>query len=469
MKLLLGISGSIAAYKAPLLAREFIKAGVEVRIVMTPSAARFVTPLTLQNLTKHPVAIDMFDETTQSGGSWHIHLARWCDMMVIAPCSATTLGRLAHGIADTALAAVAIALPPGKPLIVAPAMDSEMWRHPTTRRNLEILQRDGVVVVPPESGELASGIIGEGRLPEIESLAAGITRIYKRVKAALADETHDEPESDDERMRKRIREALEKPDISVDEALEKDAFSAELELEELKSDLRGAGGPKTGIQGKTVLVTAGPTFEKIDDVRFVGNYSSGKMGFALAEAARKLGAKATLVAGPVALSAHPDIQRIDVESAEDMYRAVFEQHSAADILIFAAAVADFTPQQQRQGKIKKQDVGENFSLELSRTKDILAEAGRRKKSEQCIIGFALEADNPLENAMKKMRDKNCDMLVLNTLGGSDSGFGGDMNTITILAPDEPPQEFGAMSKADCALTILQAAARKMDATTPRSE
>jgi phosphopantothenoylcysteine decarboxylase / phosphopantothenate---cysteine ligase len=403
MKLLLAVCGSIAAYKAPILAREFIKRGVEIRVVMTPSATAFASPLALQNLTHHPVAVEMFDERSQSGGSWHIHLARWCDAMLIAPCSAATLGKIAHGISDTALTLVALALPPEKPLFVAPAMDTEMWLHPATQRNLGIVAAFGANIIPPATGELASGLHGVGRLPEPED----IVRIVSEKLSARKD-----------------------------------------------------------LSGLHVLITAGPTYEAIDDVRFVGNRSSGKMGFALAGEAATRGAKVTLVSGPVALQTPPNVERIDVESAEQMYNAVMEREASADIVVCAAAVADFTPRVRHEGKLKKSSFEGAMTIELAQTRDILGTLGKQRqhrhartphhKPHQIIIGFALEAANYEEYGRKKLVEKNCDMIVLNAANKVDSGFGGDNNTITLLSHDREQRSFPPMTKNECARVIMDA-------------
>ncbi len=526
MKILIGISGSIAAYKATLLVREILKRGEnskphEVRVVMTPSATQFIPALTLQNLTKNAVAVEMFEEGAQSGGSWHIHLARWCDAMLIAPCSATTLGKLAHGICDTALATVALALPPEKPLLIAPAMDTEMWIHPATQRNCALLRSDGAYIIPPEEGELASGFVGAGRLPEthvlLDTLFAALNApTYNRFAAApsspapsvkhQAPMPNDQPTNDQssipptpseafEAYSKRfegfaakldpatakaassgaptpkdpIQEALGKTVVTLQDGAEAIQFDAELELTKLKREQRGetavpqsssvdVGGVPFPFAGKNVVITAGPTYEKIDDVRFIGNYSSGKMGFALAEEAARYGAKVTLVAGPVNLQASDKVQRVDVESAREMFDEVMKRRENADVIILAAAVADFTPLEKHEGKIKKEDTGETMTLRLTKTPDILAAVGAVKSDKQVIVGFALEARNHLDNAQKKLVAKRADMIVLNALGKPQSGFDGDENTITILTQSNPPRDFSPMPKVECAKVILREAA-----------
>lgn len=411
-KIILGVSGSIAAYKAPMIVRELIKLGAEVRVVMTPSSEQFVSRTALMNLSKHPVAMNMFEDEIQEGGSWHIQLAHWCDAMLIAPCSAKSLARLATGFYDTALSVIACALPNNKPLLIAPAMDSDMWEHPAVQRNIQQLQADGAIIIDPAYGELASGIIGKGRLPEIPELmdhcamALGIT---------LDQLIHSQK------------------DIDIHE-------------EQFQSK---------PFYGKKVLITAGPTYERIDDVRFIGNYSSGKMGFSLAETASRLGALVTLISGPVALKTPIGaIKRISVESAMDMYDAVMKECQEQDIIIMSAAVADFMPIEQFRGKIKKGEM-KTMNLELKKTPDILSEIVRNKKKEQIIVGFALESEDPIEYGTKKLKEKGCDMIVINQANMPDSGFSGDNNTISILDSSMQLHAFPPMSKMSCAEVIFQ--------------
>jgi phosphopantothenoylcysteine decarboxylase/phosphopantothenate--cysteine ligase len=473
-KIIVGVSGSISAYKAPMLVRELIKSGAEVRVVMTPSAAKFVSPLVLTNLSKNPIAIEMFADDMQYGGSWHIHLANWCDAMIIAPASATTLARLAHGSFDTALAVVASALPRSTPLIVAPAMDSDMWQHPAVLRNVVQLERDGTTIIPPAEGELASGLYGVGRLPEIEVLLNSLQfALGAKSDTAGQNGTMDSggfhPSVKDSAIPSKnfapfieeintssdaptLDEVLDRPTFSLDDAVEKDAFTAELEFQKLKNTLQSSA--KNLLEGKTILITAGPTYEKIDDVRFVGNYSSGKMGFALASEAVKLGANVLLIAGPVSLPTPNGVLRIDVQSASEMYDAVMQQFYKSDIAILAAAVADYAPTQSVHGKMKKKDVGDTMMLELRSTKDILASLGAVKTNRQILVGFALEATNEIENARQKLTAKNCDMIVLNSANKPQSGFGGDDNTITIISTNTETS-FPPITKNACAVLILE--------------
>ncbi|MCH5168330.1 MAG: bifunctional phosphopantothenoylcysteine decarboxylase/phosphopantothenate--cysteine ligase CoaBC [Prevotellaceae bacterium] len=366
-KIVLGVTGSIAAYKACLLVRLLIKRGAEVQVVMTPAAKEFVTPLTFSTLTHKPVVSEFFD---RRDGSWHSHvdIGTWADAMLIAPATASTIGKMANGVADNMLVTTYLSM--RAPVFVAPAMDLDMYAHPSTQKNLRQLSRYGNHIIDPGTGFLASSLEGKGRMEEPE----------------------------------RIVEAL-------DEYFTKGA----------------------SLSGKTVLITAGPTYEKIDPVRFIGNYSSGKMGFALAEACARRGAKVMLVSGPVTLSAeHPSIHRIDVESAGEMYAAATEHFPAADIAILCAAVADFTPKAMAERKIKRE--GEGMVLELHPTQDIAAALGAMKRKGQLVAGFALETDHELDNARRKLESKNLDFIVLNSLRDKGAGFRGDTNKVTIIEP-----------------------------------
>lgn len=460
--ILLGVSGSIAAYKSAQLARDLMRAGGEVRAVMTPSATQFLPALTMENLTRHPVAVGMFDSAVQSGGSWHIHLARWCDIMLIAPCSAATLGKIANGICDTALTTLALAVAPSL-LIVAPAMDTEMWVHPATQRNVELLRSYGVRVVPPAHGDLASGFTGEGRLPELSALVDTVLLSLgekhmeqepQKNQAEPAPEHRTTVQPEELSPEEQVRRAVEQPNETLQDAVDARKFDVELELEALKT-----GRALHPWHGKTVVVTAGPTYEKIDDVRFIGNYSSGKMGFALAEEAAKLGATVQLISGPVSLPTPHGIQRTDVESAQQMYNAVMQHSATADVLIFAAAVADYTPVHKHDGKIKKSETGGSMTIELQQTPDILASVGRQRTDTQVVVGFALESDNVHEYGREKLTRKNCDMIVANAAGKPNSGFGGDNNTISIITKDGSLRAFPPMSKHECAREILGAIER----------
>lgn len=364
-KIVLGITGSIAAYKACILVRLLIKKGAEVQVVMTPSAKEFITPLTLATLTKKPVVSEFFD---RRDGSWHSHvsLGLWADAMLIAPASASTVGKMANGIADNMLVTTYLSMK--APVFVAPAMDLDMYAHPSTQQNLRKLASYGNHIIEPGTGHLASDLEGKGRMEEPE----------------------------------RIVEVLEQ------------FFAKQSEL-----------------SGKKVLITAGPTYEKIDPVRFIGNYSSGKMGFALAEVCAEQGAEVTLVSGPVTLTAkHPAIHRFDVESAAEMYEAATHNFPDADIAILCAAVADFTPKVSADKKIKRK--GDNLTLELQPTRDIAAALGRVKREGQVMVGFALETNDELDNARKKLKEKNLDFIVMNSLQDKGAGFRVDTNKVTII-------------------------------------
>ncbi len=363
-KIILGVTGSIAAYKSAQLIRLLVKEGAEVKVVMTALAKEFITPLTLATLSKNPVYIDFFNP---ENGDWnsHVSLGMWADVYIIAPATANTIAKMAGGIADNLL--LTTYLSAKCPVIVAPAMDLDMFAHPTMHRNLEILKSNGNLIIEPSTGELASGLEGKGRMEEPESIV--------------------------------------------------------MYLEDLFT-------PKTML-GKNVLISAGPTYERIDPVRFVGNYSTGKMGFALAESCAMQGANVTLVSGPVSIRAkHKNINRINVESAEEMYKIVTAKFKEMDGAILCAAVADFTPVTTVDNKLKREK--ENLVIELKPTRDIAAALGDIKKSEQFLVGFALETENEELNATKKMERKNFDFIVLNSLRDPESGFGYDTNKITII-------------------------------------
>ncbi len=387
-KVLLGVSGGIAAFKAALLVRELVKAGCEVQVVMTRSAHDFVTPLTLATLSKRPVLTDLFVQ--DGSGRWndHVHLARWADVMVVAPATANTLSKLAHGQCDNLL--VACYLSATCPVFVAPAMDLEMWRDASTQANLDLLEARGVRMIGPESGELASGLVGEGRMSEPVSIVGALH-----------------------------------------------AWSV--------------GSSK--LNGKRILISAGPTQEAIDPVRYIGNRSSGKMGFALAEEAALRGAQVELVAGPVSLQLdRPGVNRTNVISAAEMAEACKAHAPTCDALIMSAAVADFRPVNAAAEKVKK---GKGpLELELEPTEDILATLSASRKPGQKVVGFALETNNELEHATAKLQRKNLDLLVLNSLRETGAGFGVDTNKVTLLAPGTDPAELPLMSKQEVARAIL---------------
>lgn len=368
--IVLGICGGIAAYKTVSLLRLLTKAGAEVQVVMTPAAKEFITPVTLSSLSRKPVVSEFFTANT---GEWHSHvdLGLWADIMVIAPATASTIAKMAHGVADNML--VTTYLSAKEHVVIAPAMDLDMYRHPTTQRNLAILAGDGVGIVEATSGQLASGLEGKGRMAEPEE-------IFKHVR---------------------------------------DYF-----------DHSGS------LSGRKVVITAGPTYEKLDPVRFIGNFSSGKMGFSLAEEMASRGADVTLVTGPVSLHCHNTaIRRVDVESANDMYEAVRNVFPSSDIAIFAAAVADYRPRNYVDVKIKREKM-EEAVIELVRNPDIAAECGKMKREGQITVGFALETDNGLASAKHKLAAKNLDFVVLNSLQDKGAGFRTDTNRITIVRDNE---------------------------------
>lgn len=387
-KIVLGITGGIAAYKACNLARLLIKKGAEVQVVMTPSAKEFITPLTLSTLTHKPVVSEFFD---RRDGSWHSHvdLGLWADAMIIAPATASSIGKMANGIADNMLITTYLSMK--APVFVAPAMDLDMFAHPSTQQNIQRLVSYGNHIIEPGTGFLASKLEGKGRMEEPE----------------------------------KIVEVLEKH------------FSKQQSL-----------------TGKSVLITAGPTYEKIDPVRFVGNYSSGKMGYALAEACAKQGAEVTLVSGPVMLQTkHPTIRRIDVESAQEMYSAATTHFPQADIAILSAAVADFTPETTADKKIKRK--GDELVLNLRPTQDIAAALGAIKNENQLLVGFALETDNEVQNAQDKMKRKNFDFIVLNSLQDKGAGFRVDTNKITIIDRQQGTTAYETKSKQEVAEDIVE--------------
>lgn len=387
-KMVLGITGSIAAYKACYIIRGLIKQGAEVQVVITPSGKEFITPVTLSALTHKPVISDFF---AQRDGTWHSHvdLGLWADAMLIAPCTASTLGKLAHGIADNMLVTTYMSMK--APVFIAPAMDLDMYAHAATQENLKKLFAAGNHIIEPQSGFLASGLDGKGRMEEPDKIVRMIS----------------------------------------------EWFDNETSLRQLT--------------GRHIMITAGPTYEKIDPVRFIGNYSSGKMGFAIAEECLRRGANVTLIAGPVNLSCSEGIRRIDVESCEEMYEAALKVFPNTDAAILAAAVADFKPEQQCDRKIKH-DKG-NMTLHLKTTTDIAASLGKLKTERQCLIAFALETDNEEQNAMHKLKSKNADFIVLNSMRNKGTCFQSDNNQITIIDSDRKKQ-FPIKSKIEAAGDIV---------------
>ena len=395
-KIVLGITGSIAAYKACLIIRLLMKAGAEVQVVITPAGKEFITPITLSALTQKPVFSDFF---SQRDGSWHSHvsLGLWADAMLIAPCTASTLGKMVSGVADNMLVTTYLSMK--APVFIAPAMDLDMYAHPSTQRNLEQLRAIGNYIIEPGSGFLASGLEGKGRMEEPEKIVAFL---------------------DDH-------------------------------LSENK-----------GLVNRSILITAGPTYEKIDPVRFIGNYSSGKMGFALAEECARRGAQVTLVAGPVSLSInHPCIHRIDVESCLEMHAVATKAFPECDAAILCAAVADFRPETVSERKIKREKLADAsdssvpaFSLSLIPNPDIAADLGRMKQAGQLLVGFALETDDEQQNAEHKLQKKNLDFVVLNSLRNEGTCFQSNDNQIVIISSDGQRKDYPKKSKASVASDIV---------------
>lgn len=400
-KIVLGITGSIAAYKACLIIRELVRRGAEVQVVITPAGKEFITPITLSALTHKPVISEFF---SQRDGTWHSHvdIGLWADAMLIAPCTASTLGKMAHGIADNMLITTYLSMK--APVFIAPAMDLDMYAHPSTQSNMQTLVSFGNHIIEPASGFLASGLEGKGRMEEPETIVNALDRFF--------DEQH------------------------------------------------YADNP---LLGKRILITAGPTYEKIDPVRFIGNYSSGKMGFAIAEECRKRGAVVTLVAGPVALSCSNGIKRIDVESCKEMYNATTKAFADSDIAILAAAVADFKPQTKASQKIKRGE--SDMTLKLCPTQDIAEALGKQKRNDQTIVAFALETNDEELNAKKKLEKKNADFIVLNSLRNEGTCFQTDNNQIEIISA-KGKLSFQKKSKKEVAGDIVDALAETVAGKKP---
>ncbi|NCO63033.1 MAG: bifunctional phosphopantothenoylcysteine decarboxylase/phosphopantothenate--cysteine ligase CoaBC [Flavobacteriales bacterium] len=395
--ILLGITAGIAAYKTASLVRLFVKFGAHVKVVMTPASKEFVTPLTLSTLSKNPV-YSSFTSEDDDNAVWnsHVDLALWADLMIIAPATANTLSKMANGVCDNLL--LATYLSAKCPVYFAPAMDLDMYKHPTALRSFQILKSFGNIMIPATSGELASGLIGEGRMAEPEDIVSFI---------------------------------------------ENDILN------------------KLPLKGKKVLITAGPTYEAIDPVRFIGNHSSGKMGFEIAKAAANLGAEVILISGPTAQTvSHSLIKVLSVVSAEEMYNTVHQYYNNIDIAILSAAVADFKPKQVAFQKIKKND--NTLTLELEKTKDILASLGAIKK-QQFLVGFALETNNELENAKAKLKAKNLNLIVLNSLNDKGAGFKTETNKVTFIDNYENVNEFQLKSKAEVAKDLLNEIIKQLNA------
>jgi phosphopantothenoylcysteine decarboxylase / phosphopantothenate---cysteine ligase len=386
-KIIVGITGSIAAYKTPLIVRQLIKAGAEVKVIMTPASTDFVSKLTLSTLSKNPVLVDLFDEQSWAN---HVELGRWADLMLIAPLSCNTLSKMATGQCDNLLLAVYLSAVCG--VMLAPAMDADMWHHPNTKRNLETLRENGNIVLDVAHGELASGLIGQGRMSEPEEIVAAIEHFFQ-----TADQ----------------------------------------------------------LKGKKALVTAGPTYEAIDPVRFIGNHSSGKMGYAIAEELANRGADVTLVSGPVSIkSKNKNLKLIPVNTANEMYITCIANSASYDIAVMAAAVADYTPVVVADQKIKK--TGDELTITLKKTKDILGSLGKTKSNKQILVGFALETENGKANAQKKLVEKNADLIILNSLKDEGAGFGHDTNKVALFFKNETEKQIELKSKSALAKDIVDA-------------
>lgn len=391
-KIVLGITGSIAAYKACYIIRELIKGGAEVQVVITPSGKEFITPITLSALTHKPVISEFF---SQRDGTWnsHVDLGLWADCMLIAPCTAATIGKMANGIADNMLITTYLSMK--APVFVAPAMDLDMYAHPSTQKNLQTLKSYGNIIIEPQSGFLASGLEGKGRMEEPKVIAECLSDFFdKQEKGQYAD---------------------------------------------------------SSLRGKKIMITAGPTYEKIDPVRFIGNYSSGKMGYALAEECARRGAEVTLVSGPVSMTCSDSIKRIDVECCEEMYNAATDVFPEQDAAILCAAVADFRPEHAADKKIKREK--DDLVIKLSPTRDIAASLGKLKSNSQKLIGFALETNDEELNAKKKLKKKNFDFIVLNSTKNEGTTFQSDYNQVVIMSENET-KHFDKKPKSEVAADII---------------
>lgn len=406
-KIVLGITGSIAAYKSCLIIRGLIKRGAEVQVVITPAGKEFITPITLSALTHKPVVSEFF---SQRDGTWnsHVDLGLWADAMLIAPCTASTMGKMAHGIADNMLITTYLSMK--APVFIAPAMDLDMYKHPSTQANMKTLLGYGNHIIEPEVGFLASGLEGKGRMEEPDIIVECLDRFF---------------------------------DEQAQQNAETDEAASE-NCKEKESD-------KLDLKGKKIMITAGPTYEKIDPVRFIGNYSSGKMGFALAEECCRRGAEVTLVAGPVSLSCSEAIHRIDVESCEEMYQAATKAFASTDAAILCAAVADFKPSEIADRKIKREK--DDLKLCLVPTHDIAAALGKMKQKHQRIVAFALETNDEEANAQKKRKKKNADFIVLNSTRNPGTTFRTDDNQITIIS-EEGKKEYEKKPKTEVARDII---------------
>lgn len=420
--IILGICGSISAYKTPNLVRLLKKEDFDVQCVITESSKKFVSDLTLSNLSKKKVISDLFDRDYSEDGAWHVKLAHDVSVCLIAPCSATTIGKLANGICDNALTTLVCALPKNIKKIIYPAMDYTMWENPAVQENISRLRSFGYDVQEPEVGELSSGLWGAGRLVEESKIVSYLLQNFNNEN----------------------RNELNKKKDSYNDYKNKIKIDSELDYELLKSEM-------SKLRGKKCLITLGPTVEKIDDVRYLSNHSSGKMGFELAKEAKFRGMEVTLVNGPVDLD-FEDIKNYGVTSADEMYNKVMDLKDDNDLIIMTAAVADYKVENPFNGKIKKEG-NDNFNISLIKNKDILKSLGNSKNKNQILVGFALETNNEKENAIKKLNEKNADLIILNSYSTDNRVFGNDFNKISIVSKNNI-SDFDKKTKRECAKLIL---------------
>lgn len=430
--IVLGITGSIAAYKSCLIIRALVKRGAEVQVVITPAGKEFITPITLSALSRHPVISDFF---SQRDGTWHSHvdLGLWADAMLIAPCTASSLGKMAHGVADNMLVTTYLSMK--APVFIAPAMDLDMYQHPSTQANINTLKGYGNRFVEPTSGFLASGLEGKGRMQEPDLIVEEMERFF----ANPLNETTQKGAQDQEQMTQ--EDILDQEETTQKGAQDQEKMTQEAAQKEKMLPLAG----------KHILITAGPTYERIDPVRFIGNFSSGKMGFSIAEECRRRGAEVTLVAGPTALQCDAAIRRVNVESAQEMYEACLPVFDTADAAILSAAVADFTPEQKADSKIKRE--ADDLVLRLRPTHDIAKTLGQRKRPGQRLVCFALETNDEEANARGKLERKNADFVVLNSTRIPGTTFNADDNQIAVVTR-EGVRSYPKKSKQEVASDII---------------
>lgn len=430
--IVLGITGSIAAYKSCLIIRALVKRGAEVQVVITPAGKEFITPITLSALSRHPVISDFF---SQRDGTWHSHvdLGLWADAMLIAPCTASSLGKMAHGVADNMLVTTYLSMKAS--VFIAPAMDLDMYQHPSTQANINTLKGYGNRFVEPTSGFLASGLEGKGRMQEPDLIVEELEHFFAD---PLKDMTQEGAQGQEETTQK---DTLDQEETTQKGAQDQERMTQETAQKEKMLPLAG----------KRILITAGPTYERIDPVRFIGNFSSGKMGFSIAEECRRRGAEVTLVAGPTALQCDAAIRRVNVESAQEMYEACLPAFDTADAAILSAAVADFTPEQKAESKIKRED--DDLVLRLRPTHDIAKTLGQRKRPGQRLVCFALETNDEEANARGKLERKNADFVVLNSTRIPGTTFNADDNQIAVVTR-EGVRSYPKKSKQEVASDII---------------